>query len=107
MGIEPTRPAWKAGILAVELHPRMYFVISVLRLIRRLDYYISFEVTCQQFFYFFKRLCYYNNIKRICQQFFKKIFNFIFKEDAYIINIFLFYYTLFDFHRDFVTLYLD
>ena len=22
MGIEPTRPAWKAGILAIELHPR-------------------------------------------------------------------------------------
>ena len=21
MGIEPTRPAWKAGILAIELHP--------------------------------------------------------------------------------------
>ncbi len=21
MGIEPTQPAWKAGILAVELHP--------------------------------------------------------------------------------------
>ena len=23
MGIEPTRPAWKAGILAIELHPQM------------------------------------------------------------------------------------
>ena len=23
MGIEPTRPAWKAGILAIELHPRV------------------------------------------------------------------------------------
>ena len=23
MGIEPTRPAWKAGILAIELHPRI------------------------------------------------------------------------------------
>ena len=23
MGIEPTQPAWKAGILAVELHPRL------------------------------------------------------------------------------------
>ena len=22
MGIEPTRPAWKAGILAIELHPQ-------------------------------------------------------------------------------------
>ena len=22
MGIEPTQPAWKAGILAIELHPR-------------------------------------------------------------------------------------
>ena len=21
MGIEPTQPAWKAGILAIELHP--------------------------------------------------------------------------------------
>ena len=24
MGIEPTRPAWKAGILAIELHPRFF-----------------------------------------------------------------------------------
>ncbi len=24
MGIEPTRPAWKAGILAIELHPHTY-----------------------------------------------------------------------------------
>ena len=24
MGIEPTRPAWKAGILAIELHPHSY-----------------------------------------------------------------------------------
>ncbi len=23
MGIEPTRPAWKAGILAIELHPHL------------------------------------------------------------------------------------
>ena len=23
MGIEPTQPAWKAGILAIELHPRL------------------------------------------------------------------------------------
>ncbi len=23
MGIEPTQPAWKAGILAVELHPHL------------------------------------------------------------------------------------
>ena len=23
MGIEPTQPAWKAGILAIELHPHM------------------------------------------------------------------------------------
>ena len=23
MGIEPTRPAWKAGILAIELHPHI------------------------------------------------------------------------------------
>ena len=24
MGIEPTRPAWKAGILAIELHPHIW-----------------------------------------------------------------------------------
>ena len=24
MGIEPTRPAWKAGILAIELHPHTF-----------------------------------------------------------------------------------
>ena len=23
MGVEPTRPAWKAGILAIELHPHI------------------------------------------------------------------------------------
>ena len=23
MGIEPTQPAWKAGILAIELHPHI------------------------------------------------------------------------------------
>ena len=27
MGIEPTRPAWKAGILAIELHPQATEVI--------------------------------------------------------------------------------
>ena len=27
MGIEPTRPAWKAGILAIELHPRRTGII--------------------------------------------------------------------------------
>ena len=27
MGIEPTRPAWKAGILAIELHPQATCVI--------------------------------------------------------------------------------
>ena len=27
MGIEPTQPAWKAGILAIELHPRFATVI--------------------------------------------------------------------------------
>ena len=26
MGIEPTQPAWKAGILAIELHPHIIFV---------------------------------------------------------------------------------
>ncbi len=29
MGIEPTRPAWKAGILAIELHPH-YFAKSII-----------------------------------------------------------------------------
>ncbi len=24
MGIEPTRPAWKAGILTIELHPHLF-----------------------------------------------------------------------------------
>ena len=32
MGIEPTQPAWKAGILAIELHPHVlngtHFIIS-------------------------------------------------------------------------------
>ena len=25
MGIEPTQPAWKAGILAIELHPHLWY----------------------------------------------------------------------------------
>ena len=28
MGIEPTQPAWKAGILAVELHPHLNFAYN-------------------------------------------------------------------------------
>nr|DAP65470.1 MAG TPA: hypothetical protein [Caudoviricetes sp.] len=27
MGIEPTQPAWKAGILTIELHPQTTFSI--------------------------------------------------------------------------------
>ena len=27
MGIEPTQPAWKAGILAIELHPQILLLI--------------------------------------------------------------------------------
>ena len=27
MGIEPTQPAWKAGILTIELHPQLTFDI--------------------------------------------------------------------------------
>ncbi len=29
MGIEPTRPAWKAGILAIELHPHILHIVKV------------------------------------------------------------------------------
>ena len=29
MGIEPTQPAWKAGILAVELHPHIIFCSQI------------------------------------------------------------------------------
>ena len=28
MGIEPTQPAWKAGILAIELHPHLPFPLG-------------------------------------------------------------------------------
>ena len=28
MGIEPTQPAWKAGILAIELHPHLPFLLT-------------------------------------------------------------------------------
>ena len=28
MGIEPTRPAWKAGILAIELHPHLNIIYN-------------------------------------------------------------------------------
>ena len=28
MGIEPTQPAWKAGILAIELHPHLPFLLA-------------------------------------------------------------------------------
>ncbi len=30
MGIEPTQPAWKAGILAVELHPRLNEIYDII-----------------------------------------------------------------------------
>ena len=30
MGIEPTQPAWKAGILAIELHPHFFRQIDTL-----------------------------------------------------------------------------
>ena len=41
MGIEPTRPAWKAGILAIELHPHMFC---------NADYYTQSALQCQAFF---------------------------------------------------------
>ncbi len=37
MGIEPTQPAWKAGILAVELHPQIFnkcYYITFLKLVK-------------------------------------------------------------------------
>ena len=44
MGIEPTRPAWKAGILAIELHPRIteYQPLDI----------ITGGFVCQEFFLF-------------------------------------------------------
>ena len=30
MGIEPTQPAWKAGILAIELHPHTFTTAIIL-----------------------------------------------------------------------------
>ena len=52
MGIEPTRPAWKAGILAIELHPRFLSLTDF-------DYYNSILSTCQVLFLNFpKKLSY-------------------------------------------------
>ena len=52
MGIEPTQPAWKAGILAIELHPHISHNVSN-------KLYISLT------------LVYYNTVKPLCQDFFE------------------------------------
>ena len=46
MGIEPTRPAWKAGILAIELHPRFHgeFYFSISLAVRQAFLYLRFDV---------------------------------------------------------------
>ena len=44
MGIEPTQPAWKAGILAIELHPhisRFFFNQLTLSIISQSFLYVN------------------------------------------------------------------
>ncbi len=53
MGIEPTRPAWKAGILAIELHPHL-----------NKGYNITFLLISQEFF-------------NIIENYFDNFYNFI------------------------------
>ena len=45
MGIEPTRPAWKAGILAIELHPHFNgeLYITIKLAVRQADSFDSFK----------------------------------------------------------------
>ena len=44
MGIEPTRPAWKAGILAIELHPQtaINIIAQILNTVKHFLYYFLF-----------------------------------------------------------------
>ncbi len=54
MGIEPTQPAWKAGILAIELHPHMLlFYILSLASATDMIYYNRYILVSQ--YYFFKK----------------------------------------------------
>ena len=52
MGIEPTQPAWKAGILAIELHPHIDFLhlgkLVTLTIIAESTLFVN------TFFYFFR-----------------------------------------------------
>ncbi len=53
MGIEPTQSAWKAEILAIELHPQVCSYLIIL--VQRLSYYTKVKRNCQEFheiFYF-------------------------------------------------------
>ena len=50
MGIEPTQPAWKAGILAIELHPHIVLTHQKLVTLTIIAEYVLFVNT---FFYFF------------------------------------------------------
>ena len=53
MGIEPTQSAWKAEILAIELHPHKRFRLLIF--VQRLSYYTKDKRKCQEFhkiFYF-------------------------------------------------------
>lgn len=50
MGIEPTQPAWKAGILAIELHPHAAFHRSKLVTLTIIAEYTLFVNTFFDFF---------------------------------------------------------
>ena len=52
MGIEPTQPAWKAGILAIELHPHIVF--SHLEKLVTLTIIAEYTEFVNTFFYFFR-----------------------------------------------------
>ena len=63
MGIEPTRPAWKAGIL-----PLNYTRNSFISRINALVYNNTFQNECQRFFSYFSKI-----FQKILKNFFSGI----------------------------------
>jgi hypothetical protein len=53
MGIEPTRPAWKAGILPLNYTRMSWFRMFIRSRNSRIYYNSSFQI-CQLLFFFFK-----------------------------------------------------
>ena len=71
MGIEPTRPAWKAGILAIELHPHLnkkyiitFFIISQEFFLKKMILYFIKNVFFLDLYYFITENTENKNIKK-------------------------------------------